>query len=304
MADQDYQLEEFENNAVNKSNMAKRAAAAAGLVGGGALAGHAINHIGGGEDTPQETLSQEDLEGVAEAGANQVEAPQAEESHHTHHPHPQPTPVPPAEETVVQEDPELTFDKTTQYYSGDQLIITEEEGTLDGRNFKLVDLDGDLRADILAYDEDGNGIYNEDEIIELQGRDKIVMGHDTKQTETVRVYEVEREPFIFEDEKGYAYEENIHNDFEDEKTGEVYSHDYAENNENYNNNGDVENYTAEYKEENLAYVEPQEEEILIDGEPDDSYEPETFEEDNMDLYADNADDSSMDDSSVNDFDII
>ena len=47
------------------------------------------------------------------------------------------------------------------------------------------------------------------------------------------------------------------NDFEDEKTGESYSHDYAENNEDYNN-GD-EPYSAEPSDD-YAYQEDTEDE--------------------------------------------
>ena len=96
MTNEDYQLEELENAAVNKSNNAKRIAAAAGLLATGGAAGYAATNIPTGvEDEPIETLTEEDLEGVAETGANQVQEPEV--TPQPIQPQPQPaTPVQPA----------------------------------------------------------------------------------------------------------------------------------------------------------------------------------------------------------------
>lgn len=288
MADQDYRLEEIENEAVNKSNMAKRAAAAAGLVGAGGVAGYAANHLtntNNESEQPVEMLTEEDLEGVADSGASQVEnevkpQPQAyTQSQYPSQPKPQ------------EEEAELSFDKTTQYYANDNLVMTEEEGMLDGHKFKLVDIDGDMRADYLAYDEDGNGIYNEDEIIELDPAHKIPMGHEARNIETVRIINpyadlggLNEDRMDLENEKDLG-DNNIHNDFEDEKAGESYSHDYAEDNENYNNNGNVDNYMAGYHSEDTA-----EEDQDIDNDydylaenPSEEEAGEDFDNDNFDI---------------------
>lgn len=249
MTNEDYQLEELENAAVNKSNNAKRIAAAAALLATGGAAGYAATTIpfDDGEEH-MEKLSEEDLEGVVDSGANQVQTPEpkpqpAQPTQPTHNA----KPVEPTEDQV-----DVNFDKSIHYVDGENTVMTAEEGTINGHKFQLIDVDGDMRADILAYDEDGNGVYNDDEIIQLSQKDQIAMGHATRQHEVVVINNDEvdpepiqpyPEPYDILDEKDYA-DNNIHNDFEDEKTGEKYSHDYAENNENYNNNGDVDHYSA------------------------------------------------------------
>ena len=235
MTNEDYQLEELENAAVKKSNNAKRIAAAAGFFVAGGAAGYAATQVPVGEEETQLPELDNDDSG-ANAGANQI-----------HEPEPKPVPQPKAPEPVNNE-PEVSFDKTTHYYDeNNNLVMTTEEGTVNGQQFKLVDVDGDMRADILAYDADGNGVINEDEIVELSGKDQIAMGHATAEHDDqfIALHEPEPypEPYDIDEEKDYA-DNNIHNDFEDEKTGETYSHDYAENNEDYDN-GEVEHYSAE-----------------------------------------------------------
>ena len=235
MTNEDYQLEELENAAVNKSNNAKRIAAAAGLFAAGGAAGYAATHIPMGEEEIEVPDLDEDQSGV-DAGANQVHEPE---------PKPQPTPQPtqPTPEPEPEE-PEVTFDKTTHYYDEDHnLLITEEEGTIDGKKFSLYDVDGDLKADALAYDENGNGVYDDNEFVALEGRNQIAMGNEATQHEDIffatndpepEPEPITLEPYYIDEEKDYA-DNTIHNDFEDEKTGESYSHDYAYNNDDYNN---------------------------------------------------------------------
>ena len=233
MTNEDYQLEELENAAVNKSGNAKRIAAAAGLfVAGGAAGGaasYAATKIPMGEEEP--SLDPLDDNSGEDAGANQVHEPD---------PKPQPAPHP---EPKPEPEPEVTFDKTTHYYDENHnLIATEEEGTIDGKDFSMIDIDGDMKADILAYDENGNGIYDNNEVVELEGRNQIVMGNEATQHEDIFIATNTPDPepysdpypYNIDEEKGYA-DNTIHNDFEDEKTGESYSHDYADNNNDYNN---------------------------------------------------------------------
>ena len=249
MANKDYQLEELENAAVNKSNNAKRIAAAAGLLAAGGAAGGAAGFAAtniplGTVEEPMEQLAEEDFEGIAETGAAQVSEPQ---------PQPQPQPQYQATpEPAPEPEPEVdvNFNTTTHYYDEDNnLIATTEEGTVDGHKFTLLDVDGDNQADIFAYDENNNGAYEENEIVTLQGDNQIAMGHQATEHKDVFIAsndpapDPEPEPYDIEDEKDYA-DNDVHNDFEDEKTGEDYSHDYAENNDDYNN-GNEDNYYAE-----------------------------------------------------------
>lgn len=251
MTNEDYQLEELENAAVKKSNNAKRVAAATGLLAAGGAAGYAATQIPLGSDEEMEDpLTEEDLEGVADTGANQVQEPETVSQ--SVQPAPQYA-APSQSESQTEAEADVSFDKTVHYYDeNNNLIMTSEEGTIDGRQFKLIDVDGDMRADVLGYDADGNGVINENEVVYLSGKDQIAMGHSTSGHEDVFVdthneHEpvVESEPFPYDidNEKDLA-DNNIHNDFEDEKTGESYSHDYAEDNEDYNNNGDVQSYNA------------------------------------------------------------
>lgn len=289
MTNEDYQLEELENAAVNKSNNAKRIAAAAGLLATGGAAGYAATNIPtGGAEEPIETLTEEDLESVADTGANQVQEPEVK-------PQPvQPQPATPVQPTPpAQDEVDVSFDKTTHYYDeNNNLVMTTEEGTVNGQQFKLVDVDGDMRADILAYDADGNRVINEDEIVELSGKDQIAMGHATAQHDDqfIAIHEPEPEPYIepydINEEKDYA-DNTIHNDFEDEKTGETYSHDYAENNEDYNN-GEVDHYSAESSDDSdYAYEDEGKEES--DYEYNDLAENDTTDDTFDDLGSDSLD---------------
>lgn len=291
MTNEDYQLEELENAAVNKSNNAKRIAAAAGLLATGGAAGYAATNIPAGEvEEPMESLTEEDLESVADTGANQVQEPEVKPQPVQHQTQPA-TPVQPT--PPAQDEVDVSFDKTTHYYDeNNNLVMTTEEGTVNGQQFKLVDVDGDMRADILAYDADGNGVINEDEIVELSGKDQIAMGHATAQHDDqfIAIHDPEPEPYIepydINEEKDYA-DNTIHNDFEDEKTGETYSHDYAENNDDYNN-GDVEHYSAESSDgSDYAYEDEGKEES--DYEYNDLAENDTTEDTFEDLGSDSLD---------------
>lgn len=291
MTNEDYQLEELENAAVNKSNNAKRIAAAAGLLATGGAAGYAATSIPTDEvEEPMETLTEEDLESVADTGANQVHEPEVKPQPVQ----PQPQPATPVQPTAPTEEIDVKFETTTHYYdANDNLVAMTEEGTIDGKDFMLLDWDGDKRADVLAYDENDNGAYEEDEIVELQGNEQIALEHAATHHEDVFLASNEPEPdpdpivyYDLDEEKDYA-QDTIHNDFEDEKTGETYSHDYAENNEDYDN-GELEHYSAESSDgSDYAYdVEGKEEN---DYEYNDLAENDTTEDTFEDLGSDSLD---------------
>lgn len=258
MANDDYQLEELENAAVNKSNNAKRMAAAAGLLAAGGTAGYAASNISTGSvEETEDILSEEDLESGAKTETNQVQGPESKEQT------PPQTPHDSEVNGTTQEEVNIDYDKTTHYYDEDHnLVMTTEEGTIDGKDFLLVDYDNDSEADIIAYDENGNGTYEQNEVHALGDNEHIAMGNDATQHEDVFLANQDPDPepiesYDIDDEKDLADDNTIQNDFEDEKTGESYSHDYAENNEDYNN-GD-EPYSAEPSDD-YAYQEDTEDE--------------------------------------------
>lgn len=244
MANEDYKLEELENAAVNKSNNAKRAAAAAGLFAAGGGTTYAATKIL--EPEPVTPPDEEAVKKAAELGFNQVSKPEVK-----HQPTPAPKPKPEPVPTPPDDKPQI--EKTTIYVDEDgERIATLQEGKLNGHKVALADTDGDMRADLYAYDEDGNGIYNEDEITELKGRHQIPMKPtDTGEmkVEVVRSYDI---PGYYPEDEG---NNSIHNNFEDEKTGESYKHDYAERSGNYNNHANAE----QYSEDTPIYAEPDDE---------------------------------------------
>lgn len=314
MANNDYQLEELENAAVNKSNNAKRAAAAAALLAAGGAAGYAATNLDvNAEEQPAESLSTEDLDNVVTSGAEQVDQVEAAAE-----PVAQPvveTPQPVHQEiyyvNVPQQEtedaPDVSFDKTTHYYDEDgNLIATREDGTIDGHSFSTIDVDNDNRADILAYDSNDNGRYDDNEMIVLEGSDQIAMGNDTASHQDVVIADWDEpenepenqemvEPVDYYSEKDYA-DNDIHNDFDDEKTGETYSHDYAENNDNYNNNGDVDHYSADYAyEDKYEDIENKEAEDYQYDDTNDMADDDTYDADDEYLADTDTTDDTYDD---------
>ncbi len=288
MTNEGFKLEELENAAVKKSNNAKRAAAIGATVAGSGAIGVAAkaiydNHVTGDENADDSDLTTDDLDQVVNEGSQHVEnAPNPAQNaapaapHHAPAPGPGqapgPVPTPPEDEIDVE------FDTTTHYYDeNNDLIMTTQEGTVEGRDFLLADLDNDGKADIFAYDQNNDGVYQDNEITYLTGADQISMNNPTPHHEDVFLPPVEPEPidpepidpeplpeppyYIDEDKD---YDDTINNDFVDEKTGETYQDDYADNNDNYINDGDVDQYSA--SSESVAYEDD------MDKGYDDSYE--------------------------------
>lgn len=236
MANNDYQLEELENAAVKKSNNAKRIAAAAGLLATGGAAGGAAGYAA----TPQrpnvdmdevDELSTEEMDGTLETAANQVHEPEpTPQPHSGHNPHkPQP---------AKDDDVDVSFNKSTNYYDEDgNLVMVSEEGKVNGHDFTIVDADADGKGDLLAIDANGNGVYEDDEIYALTGSEQIDMGNATHYHEDVYLAnntpEPEHvEPYDIYEEKDMA--QDTHKNMADEKEGEVYgSENTMEEEEDY-----------------------------------------------------------------------
>lgn len=262
----DYQLEDAENAAVNKSKNLKRGlAVGAGVVGVGGAAAFAATQLGGNGDSDSD-LTAEDLVAGAEAGADgaedavEKEAPVQE--HHTAKAAPAPEP-----------EPEVDVDQTTIIYDEDgNYIASADEGKIDGKDFMVLDTDGNGKGDIIAYDENGNGIYEDHEIAYMDN-ETYQMG----QGQNVAVYQedewgdlvkVADGPNIGPHPVAGIHHNNtndfdddisdIGNDFVDEKTGETYHGDLAENNPDYNNHDNAEQYSASLDgvENDYGYNEP------------------------------------------------
>ena len=103
-------------------------------------------------------------------------------------------------------------------------MLTTEEGTIDGKQFKLIDLDNDQRADYVAYDVNGDGKFGNDEMVELTGKDQIAMGNKTQSTDNIYVVSNDPQPdkveiYDIDEKNDYAYE---HDTFNEDKSGQLY----------------------------------------------------------------------------------
>lgn len=140
----------------------------------------------------------------------------------------------------------------------DTKIGSIEEGTINGHKFAIADGDGDGVADLLAVDSNGNNRFDQDEFMQLSESDNIHMGHETAQVTNERFTPQEINGYDEQHQANENYiaqnQEPIYNNFEDEKTGEAYHGDFAENNPDYNPNGLVDGYNSnQYLAENDRY---------------------------------------------------
>ena len=246
-----YQIEDLENEAFKKSNVAKRAVAGIGLVAAGAGAAFAATGLQDGE-TPESPVTADDLIDTVTNGVTEDSMPEPAE----------PEPAKPEEvhvyHHVVEEkpaEPDVKFDQSMTFVDEEGNIIAGvDEGTINGNKFATYDLDGDGKADYLAYDANGNNVFETNEIVNVEGEnihmqnpaDRLFVQVETGSSDDYNWEVVEEDPLAY-----------IHNDFTDEKTGEVYGDDLAENNPDYINNDDVLQYAGmeEYDNE-LAAEEP------------------------------------------------
>ena len=190
-----------------------------------------------------ESLSTEDLENVAQSAANQVHEPEHKPETGNggggHKPAPKSNPT---------DDSDLSFNRTTDIYDADgNHVSTAIDGQVEGRDFRLIDLDGDQKADYIALDVNGDGTFQDDEIVELTGSDQIDMHVDTRFHNVVVLND---EPEPYNPDKGdiaYTPEENIYNG---EKDDEIYRP--GEENEGTDNSYA---YEDDYKDEGDYYGE-------------------------------------------------
>lgn len=238
-----YQIEDLEDQAMNKSQTAKRVAAGAALLAGGAGAAFAANEFINSDSTPEAPITADELVDVVTDGVTAEDtapaepaAPAVEEVHVYHHNAPQPAPEP---------EPEVEFGQSTVLVDEDGNQVAHiNEGTYDGKSFATYDLDADGHADYFAYDVNGNGHFENNEIINVEGQD-IHMHHDNHEL----IVQVDTpddpiwvDPYYTEDDDLA----DINNDFTHEKSGEDYTSDddLAQHSSDYNNDGDVTQYAS------------------------------------------------------------
>lgn len=224
----DANVDAYEEKAVNRSKLARNIAIGAAIAGGGAVAATAaaatVNHTPEVLEDVNEDLTMEDLTDAATVS----EAPEPEvEVVHVSQPAPAPAPAP--------AEPEIVWEETQEIYIDGERFISMESGSVDGQKFALVDVDNDNLADVIGIDVNNNGVIEENELFEADPTHRLAMGNETSK--------VTRD-YYYTDGNGSLADvgdNRIHNDFEDEKTGESYHGDYAENNPDYNPNA---HYTA------------------------------------------------------------
>lgn len=243
MADyNDYQLDEMENAAVEKSKNLKRGIiAGTAALGVGGAAAYAASNIMDPDASEEVILTTDDLLAGANAGAEdepqeEAAAQTTQEVNVNHHiiiDNPEP-PV---------HDPDIQVDETAILYdeNGD-VISVYDSGTIDGMDWVAVDTDLNGKADAIGIDENRNGIIEENEIYAMDNQ-----SYQMGQGEHLSAYKYNEDGDIekvYGDHNYTAYDDNrhnemdeIHNDWDDERSGETYHDDLAENNIDYNNRG-------------------------------------------------------------------
>lgn len=272
MSNENYQLEAAEDAAVKKSNTAKRVAVGAGLLAAGAATAYGAEQVvnaanGHAANASEPVIDTDGLTSGAAAGAVEggvAEQPQAAAEPQVVHENTYVTNyvVQPKEETV-EEEPEVEIEKTTYYYDEEgNRIGAIETGSYDDKTLLIVDENGDNVADEMWYDANGNGRVDNGEIHDISHLNH-VMGYGDIDVKVVGADD--DQPLNHGDEDLVG----IHNDWDDEKTGEVYRNDLAQNNGDYKNNGDTSQYAAEADGHASAQVIDEKE-----GGEDLAYEPE------------------------------
>ena len=275
----DYDLEQMEDSAVNKSKNLKRAAIAGGVaLTGGGVAAYAISQNQDGDST----LTAEDFKAAAEAGTDA----QAETVHHEHHHH---VKVEPKVELIHDQVGHVDETAVILDEDGNVIQVADRGVTQDGKLYMAVDDDLNGTADYVYIDDNRNGILEEHEKHMLNdknyhvGTGEKITGHIvTNEGELVQIYEGENPDHRLAEEPkfdfsrtdphnhvGYAehhhdgaqHHDNqlahndisdIHNDF-NERAGETYQNDLAENNSDYNNQGGQQ-YMASASHEDNSYA--------------------------------------------------
>lgn len=278
METNDYQLEDAENAAVERSRNLKRGlAAGAAVLGVGAASAYGASVLSDSDLSDEldvEPLTEEDVNDAANAFAEgAIAEDETSQPQYT-------APTQETDETPVEPEPEITVDPELQvnesaiiYDENGDIMASYDAGTYDGKDFIVVDSDGNGRGDILAYDENGNGIFEDNEIMaidnetyELGQGEQFAMYQQDEEGNVNQIWQSDNSLFNHVAEgngdmlPGSDISE-INNDFDiDDKTGEVYYNDLAENNPDYDNNGGEQyaGFEDEFNDEmaDFGYTDP------------------------------------------------
>ena len=288
-------VDDYENMAVQKSNNAKRVAASAAMLVGGAAVGGGAAYAAADHEDANPVIEDDNLtaEDVVD-GANVGNSYQESNDSHTETTTERVVYVEKQQEPAEEEESAVTWDeKTVVYDENGNVLGSAESGTVNGKNFVLMDVDGDDHADYLAIDMDGNNRFDDNEIVRYDVSDHVHMGHETAHTKEIHykdsLYgnESPEDPhYVAQNDADHT----IHNNFEDEKTGESYHDDYAENNPDYNPNADTNDYGNgnNYLAENDAY-DAEEDSYSADINQDYLAESEDYDNGSAEGYIANAD---------------
>lgn len=246
----DYQLDEMENAAMEKRKNLKRGlVAGTAVLGAGGTAAIAAAPIINPDPNPEEVeviLTDDDLLAGANAGAEDQPQQETDSTQQTTTQTVNETRefVIERVETQVIHEPNVSVDETAVFYdeNGDVMMMADQ-GTIDGVQWIAVDKDLNGKADYIGIDENQNGIIEENEIYAMDnqsfdvGKGNMFAGYSrAADGQFHKDYEVDNHLG-----KHVAYnegqQEDIHNDWDDERSGERYHDDLAENNIDYNNRG-------------------------------------------------------------------
>ncbi|MCM1369430.1 MAG: hypothetical protein NC204_03560 [Candidatus Amulumruptor caecigallinarius] len=161
----DYQLDAMEDAAVNKSKNLKRAAiAGAAVLGAGATVAYGATHML--HDENGDELTEADFVAAADASADNVSVNTTPQSSGSVSNNAGTNAGGQASPQTAQSDADVTVDKTTLVFDEDgDIVATVDSGTVDGKSFAVFDTDLNGRGDVVAIDMNGNGVYEENEIV-------------------------------------------------------------------------------------------------------------------------------------------
>lgn len=240
-----YSIEEMENSAMQKKDMAKKVGLAAGaaVLGGGAVFGAnaIINHETGDEDElgadeignlADQTVDEQPVEQQVEQPVKEtvvVERPVV-----IHEVHEVPAPEP---------EPDVTFQNREVVIDEDgNVLASKENGTVMGHQFSLYDLDGDNKADYLWIDQNNDHEIQENEVTNIES-ENIAMGN-APITNDKDITVIDTHPDYYEEDFPLHTDiEDIANDFDD-TTGN-HDNELAQNNPDYRNHEDVSEFSRE-----------------------------------------------------------
>lgn len=240
-----YSIEEMENSAMQKKEMAKKVGLVAGAaaLGGGTIFGaNAI--LNNQEEDEEADLNVEDIENAADDAQVQEEQPVQQEQ--------------PVQETIIVErpvvvhevkpapepEPDVTFENREVIIDDDgNVLASKENGKVQGHDFSLYDLDGDNNADYLWIDQNNDHAMQEEEVMNIEEQG-ITMGNapivSDKDITVVDTDQYEAAPADMPDHTDIH---DIANDFDDD--GGSIHNDLAQNNPDYRNHEDVSNFSRQ-----------------------------------------------------------